>query len=161
MGCTSAKHVNIGGKVLITGITGYVGSHVGHAFLRDGNFQVKGAVRDPTNQTKLEPLKKAYGENLYAKLELAKIDLMDAASIDKAVEGCDYIVHVASPFPMKDPENEDEIVKPAVEGTLAVMRAAHKHKVKRVVVTSSCLTIFLKKPENVKAKYTEEDWSEC
>ena len=52
------------------------------------------------------------------------------------------------------------MIKPAVEGTLAVLRAAHKHKVKRVVVTSSGLTITVRKPENQKPVYTEEDWSD-
>jgi nucleoside-diphosphate-sugar epimerase len=86
--------------------------------------------------------------------------LLDAESIEKAVQGCDYVVHCASPVPFKQPEDEMEVIRPAVEGTLAVLRAAHKHKVKRVVVTSSGLTIYQRKPENVKELYTEEDWSD-
>jgi nucleoside-diphosphate-sugar epimerase len=61
---------------------------------------------------------------------------------------------------VKQPEDENELIKPAVEGTLAVLRAAHKHKVKRVVFTSSGLTIYLRKHENRKKVYTEEDWSD-
>jgi nucleoside-diphosphate-sugar epimerase len=82
MGCTASTDVGARGKVLVTGVTGYLGSSVALAFLKDGNFVVKGTVRDPSNQTKLEPLKKGYGEKLFAKLELAKADLLDADSID-------------------------------------------------------------------------------
>jgi dihydroflavonol-4-reductase len=70
---------------------------------------------------------------------------LDAESIDKAVEGCSYVVHTASPIPIKQPDDEELLIKPAVEGTLSVLRAASKHKVKRVVLTSSGLTVFLKK----------------
>ena len=75
-------------KVLITGITGYVASQVTHYFLNDGGFEIRGTVRDPSNLDKLAPLKKAYGEESFNKIELAKADLLDADSIDKAVQGC-------------------------------------------------------------------------
>jgi nucleoside-diphosphate-sugar epimerase len=74
--------------------------------------------------------------------------LLDAESLDKAIAGVDYVVHTASPLPIQVPEDEQVVIKPAVEGTLAVLRAAHKHKVKRVVITSSGLTITIRKPEN-------------
>ena len=54
-----------------------------------------------------------------------------------AMQGATYLIHVASPIPMKDPKDENEIVKPAVDGTLAAMKGAQKHKLKRVVFTSS------------------------
>ena len=135
-------------KVLITGITGYVGSQVTHYFLKDGGFQVKGTVRDPLNAERLAPLKKAFEEDLFSQVELAQADLLDAESLDKAIAGVDYVVHTASPLPIQVPEDEQVVIKPAVEGTLAVLRAAHKHKVKRVVITSSGLTITIRKPEN-------------
>lgn len=147
-------------KVLITGINGYLGSQVCHLFLKDGGFSVRGTVRDPTNQAKLAPLKKAYGEELFSQIELVAADLLDAESLDRAIEGCDYVVHTASPLPIKMPEDDMELITPAVEGTLAVMRAALKHKVKRVVVTSSGLTVTLHKEENQKERYNEEDWSD-
>ena len=109
---------------------------------------MRGTVRDITNQAKLDPLKKAYGEELFNQLELVSANLLDAESLDKAIEGCDYVVHIASPLPIKSPEDDMELITPAVEGTLAVMRAALKHKVKRVVVTSSGLTVTLHKEED-------------
>jgi nucleoside-diphosphate-sugar epimerase len=58
------------------------------------------------------------------------------------------------------PSDENILIRPAVEGTLAVMKAAHKHKVKRVVITSSCASIMIQKEENSKPVYTEQDWSD-
>jgi nucleoside-diphosphate-sugar epimerase len=147
-------------KVCITGISGYIGSQVTLSYLKDGGFRVRGTVRDPTNEAKVGPLKKALGDELFSKIELVAADLLDADSLDKAIEGCDYVVHTASPLPTKPVAHENEVVKPAVEGTLSVLRAAQKHKVKRVVVTSSGLTINLRKPENLKAVYNEDDWSD-
>jgi dihydroflavonol-4-reductase len=69
-------------------------------------------------------------------------------------------VHTASPFPLKVPNNDDEIIKIAVEGTLAVLKACHKHGVKRLVITSSVLAVSEKKPADRKALYTADDWSD-
>jgi dihydroflavonol-4-reductase len=59
-----------------------------------------------------------------------------------ALQGSDYIVHTASPFPLDKPSDEMEIIKPAVDGTLAVMEAAKANKVKKVVITSSVATVI-------------------
>ena len=73
---------------------------------------------------KIEPLKKAFGAH-FEQLELVEADLCDEASIIKAAEGCTYIVHTASPFPIASPKDENELIKPAVNGTLAVMKGCH------------------------------------
>ncbi len=70
------------------------------------------------------------------------------------------MVHTASPFPSTIPRNEDDVVKPAVEGTLAALRGCRQHKVKRLVITSSAIAIMTQKEENKKFEYTEEDWSD-
>ena len=146
-------------KVVITGITGFIGSQVCKYYLEDGSFRVRGTVRDKNNTTKIAPIKKALG-SLFDQLELVNADLMDADSIMQAVAGCDYIVHVASPNPLENPKHEDELIIPATEGTRAILRAAHHHKVKRVVITSSCLAIFSRLPANIKPVYDESDWSD-
>ncbi len=64
-------------------------------------------------------------------------------------------MHTASPIPVIPPEDENLVIKPALEGTLAVLKAAHKHKVKRVVITSSTVTITMRNPENQKELYSE------
>ena len=69
-------------------------------------------------------------------------DLLDPVSIDKAIEGQDVVVHIASPHPFEAPADEKELIRPAVDGTMAVLRAAQRHKVKRVVITSSVAATF-------------------
>ena len=76
-----------------------------------------------------------------------------------ACSGSTYIVHTASPFPIENPTHEDELIKPAVEGTLAIMKAAKANKVKRVVITSSIAAIMVTRDEN-KTKFSVEDWSD-
>ena len=83
-------------------------------------------MRDKKNEKKLAPIKKAFGEN-FSKLELTEADLLKPETLDEAIKGCDYVVHTASPFPLAIPDDENVIIKPAVEGTLAAVRAAHKH----------------------------------
>jgi len=97
--------------VTITGVTGFVGSHVAATFLKDGKYKVRGTVRSKTNDAKIGPLKAGLGD-LFDELELVEADLLDEASIIKACEGSTYVVHVASPFAPQLPE--DELVKPAV-----------------------------------------------
>ena len=93
-------------------------------YLKDGTYDVRGTVRDPSNAAKLAPLKKAYGDELFGKIEIVAADLLDADSLDRAIAGCDYVVHTASPLPIKQPDDESVLIKPAVEGTLAVLRGA-------------------------------------
>ena len=95
----------------------------------------------------MDPLREAFGQK-FDELEIVEADLENAESIHNAIEGCDYVVHTASPFPSKVPKNEDQIIKPAVNGTKAVVEACHKFKVKRVVITSSVIAIF----DPIKAK---------
>ena len=128
--------------VTITGISGYIGAQTCLCFLKNGNFKVRGTVRSVNNPDKIEPLKKAFGE-YFNQLELVEADLCNENSMIKAIEGSTYIVHTASPFPIESPHNEDVLIKPAVEGTLAVMKAAKLNKVKRVVITSSVVAIFI------------------
>ena len=112
-----------GGKplVTITGVAGFIGSQICLDFLKTGEFRVRGTVRDHKNEAKLAPLKNAFGE-YFSQLELVDAELLDAESISKAIEGATYVVHVASPVTFSP--NEDEVVKPAVEGTIAVMKAS-------------------------------------
>ena len=78
------------------------------AFLRDGTFKVRGTVRSTTNPSKIDPLKKAFGD-LFYDLELVEADLTNKDSVINAILGSDYVVHTASPVPgMKKIKNEDE-----------------------------------------------------
>ncbi len=86
--------------VLITGVSGYLGSHIALEFLKDGGFTVRGTVRDLNNEKKITPLRQAFSE-LFDQLTLVEADLEDLHSIFEAIKGSDYVVHTASPFPMK------------------------------------------------------------
>lgn len=76
------------------------------------------------------------------------MDLLNTESIIKAIEGADYVIHTASPFPLEQPRNEMELIEPAVTGTNAVLRGCSLSKVKRLVITSSVAAIMECLPED-------------
>ena len=123
---------------LITGVSGYVGAHCCKLFLDDGSYAVRGTVRSTKNPAKMDPLKKAFGDK-FDEIEFVEADLTDKESLIRACEGVTYVIHVASPVPdMKKKQTADELIRPAVDGTLAIMEGALQSKtVKRVVITSS------------------------
>mmetsp|Transcript_42555 Transcript_42555/g.56161 ORF Transcript_42555/g.56161 Transcript_42555/m.56161 type:complete len:347 (+) Transcript_42555:23-1063(+) len=162
MGCSSSAAA--GGPrakptVTITGISGYLGSHVCKLYLESDKYKVRGTVRNKDDEAKMADLKEAFGEALFAKLELRNADLMNAESLMSAIEGSDYVVHVASPFFFSG--DRDSLVGPAVNGTTAVMKACQASKVKRCVVTSSCVSIAFCAVEDRPADniYNESHWS--
>lgn len=87
--------------------------------------------------------------------------MLDEKSIIQAIQGAEFVVHTASPFPIKQPRDEMELIRPAVEGTLAVMKGCHQHKVKRVVITSSIAAIAECAPQDRPADqiFNETMWS--
>ena len=127
-------------KVLVTGISGYVGQHCAAELLKQG-YAVRGSVR---NLAKTEEVVKGITKVIDPKgnLEFCELDLMKDAGWDKALEGCGFLLHVASPFVVKEPKDENELIKPAVDGTLRALKAAKKAGVKRAVVTSSIVAMF-------------------
>jgi dihydroflavonol-4-reductase len=85
-------------------------------------------------------------------------DLLQDAGWSEAVAGCDYVLHVASPFILEVPSDEDILIKPAVEGTLRVLNACKENKVKKVVLTSSVAAVaYGHKEQKV---FNENDWSD-
>jgi dihydroflavonol-4-reductase len=92
-------------------------------------------------------------------LSFIAADLASDAGWPEAVAGCDYVLHVASPFPAGIPKDEDELIVPAREGALRVLRASRDAGVKRVVLTSSFAAIgYGHEPRN--APFTETDWTD-
>lgn len=143
--------------VTITGISGYLGAHCAQVFLKDGSYRVRGTVRSTSNEAKIKPIKDAFG-GLFDQLELVEADLNNEESIINACEGATYLIHTASPYTMSG-----GIVEPAVAGTMAGMKAATKHGLKRVVVTSSCAAILASRkfqPMPKGESFDETMWSD-
>ena len=125
-------------------------------------YRVRGTVRDKNNLAKLEPIKQAFGSDLYESLEIVEADLLSKDSLTAAINGATFVVHVASPFFYG--ASDDEMIKPAVDGTLAVMEACKASKtLKRIVVTSSIAAVSnLSKDKRPSEKCTMDEsyWSE-
>ena len=142
-------------KVLVTGATGYIGLHCVQQLLSQG-YAVNGSVRSPERKEEVfEALQKhnTPTENL----NLFTFNLTEDDGWDEGMEGCDYLLHVASPIALEN-HNEDFFVKPAVAGVKRAFKYAKKHNVKKVVLTSSVAAIFDTLEE--KTDYDETDWSD-
>ncbi|MGS2741260.1 SDR family oxidoreductase [Sinomicrobium sp. M5D2P17] len=144
--------------VLVTGGTGFVGMHTILRLLQDG-YEVKTTLRTPDKKNVLINALEKGGAVSAERLSFTKADLEHDEGWDEAVEGCDYVLHVASPFPVSDPEDENELIIPARDGALRVLRAARNAGVNRVVLTSSFAAIgYSTNIEN--HVFTEEDWTD-
>ena len=141
-------------RVLITGITGYIGQHCGAELLSQG-YEVVGTVR---SQSKAESTRSALAEvGPVDKLSLVEADLLSDDGWDEAVQGCTYVLHVASPFCLAEPKDENELIAPAVDGTTRVVTAAQRAGVKRLVLTSSTAAITAGKDGG---RYGPDAWSD-
>ena len=143
-------------KVLVTGATGFIGLHCIQQLLSKG-YEVNGTVRSLDREGEIRDGLLASGTS-HSGLELFSVDLNSDEGWDEAMSGCEYVLHVASPFFLGEPENEDVFIKPAVEGTLRVLKACADADVQKVVLTSSFAAVGYGHPRE-KEVYTEEDWS--
>ncbi|KNC86280.1 hypothetical protein SARC_01602 [Sphaeroforma arctica JP610] len=147
--------------VLVTGASGFIALHIVEKLLKEGNFKIRGTVRDVNNKEKCKPIYDLVKDPKYP-IELVHADLGEDKGWKEAVEGVDLVLHTASPFFFADPEkSEEELIRPAVDGTKRVMEAcaAEGSKVQRCIVTSSLASIMgCEKPEG--HIFTEKDWSD-
>jgi len=141
-------------RVLVTGITGYIGQHCAAELLRQG-YEVVGTIRSRSkaDTTRSAIARAADVENL----SFAEADLLSDKGWSEAMKGCTYVLHVASPFLMAEPKDENELIAPAVEGTRRVIAAAQLAGVKRLVLTSSTFAIIAGKESG---QYGPGDWSD-
>lgn len=145
-------------KVLVTGGSGFIGSHCILQLLAAGH-SVNTTVRNAAREADVRALLRAGGAADDFDLTCFVADLDGDAGWASAVEGCDYVLHVASPFPASTPADEDELIRPAREGALRLLRAARGAGVRRMVLTSSFAAIGYGHGERP-AVYDETYWSD-
>jgi nucleoside-diphosphate-sugar epimerase len=140
------------GLVLVTGGSGFIGAHCIKRLHEDGH-RVRTTVRSLAREQEVRDL---VGDG---PLEVVAADLTDDAGWGEAVAGCAHVLHVASPFPLGQPKHEDELIVPARDGALRVLRAARDAGVRRVVLTSSFAAIGYGHghPDKV---YDETSWTD-
>lgn len=146
-------------SVLLTGVTGFLGSHTTIQLLEKG-YNVRGTLRD---MNRVGEITRVIGEHTANtdKLSFAEADLTDAGVWDNLTKEMDYVLHIASPFPRELPDHEDDLIVPAQKGTLNLLKAAATNFVKRVVLTSSTgAIVFGKAGSRRRGTFTETDWTD-
>jgi len=125
--------------ICVTGASGFIASHLVRELMEKG-YNVKGTVRDlshPEKYSFLTSLPKADQH-----LELVESELLTSGSYDHAVRGCEYVIHTASPYFLDVKDPQQDLVDPAVKGTLNVLKSCEISKqVKKVIITSSVAAI--------------------
>jgi nucleoside-diphosphate-sugar epimerase len=144
--------------VLVTGGSGFIGIHTILQLLAAGH-QVRTTVRSLKREADVRVMLKAGGADAGGRLSCFAADLEQDAGWREAVSGCDYVLHMASPFPSYAPKHEDELIIPAREGALRVLRAARDTGVRRVVLTSSFAAIGYGQPSR-STPFDETNWTD-
>src|SRR5487761_1898428 len=143
--------------VLVTGGSGFIGSHSILQLLAAGH-RVRTTVRSLKREGDVRAMLNEGGAEPGDRLSFAAADLEKDAGWREAAAGCEYVLHVASPFPSTVPKHEDELIVPAREGALRVLRAARDAGVKRVVLTSSFAAIGYGQKEQA-GPFDETNWT--
>jgi len=139
-------------KVFVTGASGFIAKHILRELLEKG-YEVRASVRSEARKAEIEEL---FPE---AQLEFAFLDLGKDDGWSDAMQGCDVLMHTASPFPLSEPKDPEELIRPAVDGTLRAMKAAKAAGITRVILTSSCAAIYKDSSKPKDAPSTEENWT--
>ena len=144
--------------VLVTGGSGFIGGHALLQALAAGH-EARTSVRDLRREPDLRALLRAHGIDAGERLRVFAADLTRDQGWAEAVAGCDFVLHVASPFPETLPKHEDELIVPARDGALRVLRAARDAGVRRVVLTSSFAAVGYGHAEQ-RAPFDETSWTD-
>ncbi|WP_313904234.1 NAD-dependent epimerase/dehydratase family protein [Rhizobium leguminosarum] len=142
--------------VLVTGIGGFLAGHIALQLLKQG-YRVRGSLCSIGTSAAIVGRLGAHTDGQLENLSLVQADLDSDGGWAAAVEGCDYVIHTASPFPPGYSENENALIQTARDGALRVLREAHRARVKRVVLTSS---IAATNHGDGRAPFTEENWTD-
>ncbi len=146
------------GLVLATGGSGFIGAHCIIRLIEAG-YRVRTTVRSLSREAQVRAMLREGGCEAGDRLSFVEADLMRDEGWNEAAAGCDYVLHVASPLPVAQPKDENELIAPARDGALRVLRAARDAGVKRVVLTSSFAAIGYGRPPSGPV-YTEADWTD-
>jgi dihydroflavonol-4-reductase len=145
-------------EILVTGGSGYIGSWCTLALL-DAGYSVRTTVRNLAREDEVREMLRRGGAEAGDQLRVVRADLSSDDGWADAVAGVDGVLHVASPTLTQAPKNDDEMVRPAIDGTLRVLRAARDGGVRRVVLTSAIGAIaYGHEPRDT--PFTEDDWTD-
>jgi nucleoside-diphosphate-sugar epimerase len=145
-------------KVLVTGGTGFLGAHCVLQLLEKG-YSVTTTLRSLKRKEEVLEMLRSGDILSFENLSFIETDLTKDANWDEAAKNCDYVLHVASPIGLSIPKDENEMIRPAVDGTLRVLKAAKKAGVKRVVMTSNFGAVGYSHKDTTKI-ITEECWTD-
>lgn len=143
--------------VLVTGGSGFIASHIILQLLQQG-YAVRATVRSMAKADYIKEIMHSSGIQNNQDLSFIETNLTSEKNWPAAMEGVSYVMHVASPTPKLNFKHEEEMINPAVNGVLMVLRAAQNANVKRVVLTSAYGAVFAGH-HNRQTPYTEKDWS--
>ncbi len=139
--------------VLVTGASGFIAKHIVRELL-ENDYTVKATVRSDRGRDQLVALFPDAG------IEFVRVDLLEDEGWDEAMTGVDVLMHTASPFPDSEPKDPQELIGPAVEGTLRALRSAQRAGVGRVVLTSSCAAIYKDSSKPLMQRSTRDNWTD-
>jgi nucleoside-diphosphate-sugar epimerase len=148
-----------GDTVLVTGGTGFLGGWCIASLLERG-YDVRTTIRDLSREPAVRDAVAAAGVQADSRLTVTAADLGSDAGWPEAVNGCRYVLHVASPFPPVQPKDPNELIVPARDGALRVLRAALEAGVERVAMTSSIAAVRPSRQSSEAEPYTEADWTD-
>lgn len=144
-------------RVLVTGISGYVGGHVALELLKTG-YAVRGSVRDLRRADTVRAALGAAGADTSG-VEFVVLDLLSDEGWRGAMDGVRFVHHVASPFVTQMPADKMDLIRPAIEGTRRALEAAFASGVERVVLTSSMAAVMYGHARDRTAPFEESDWT--
>ncbi|MDR2824200.1 MAG: aldehyde reductase [Prevotellaceae bacterium] len=145
-------------QVLVTGGTGFVGAHAIVQLLQKG-YRAKTTLRSLKRENEVIEMLRTGGVTAFDNLRFYEADLTKDDNWNEAAADCDYVLHIASPIFLNLPKDENEMIRPAVDGTLRVLKAARDMGVKRVVMTSNFGAVGYSH-KNPDTEITEDDWTD-